>query len=44
MSKNFITPFVQADVQAPIAVRAVDLVDAVWPPTEEPRPEVNLQT
>ena len=32
--------FVQAEVRAPAAVRAVDLVDAVWPPDEEPRPQV----
>ncbi|KAK9919141.1 hypothetical protein WJX75_009671 [Coccomyxa subellipsoidea] len=32
----------QDEVQAPMAVRAVDLVDTVWPSTEEPRPEVLL--
>ena len=32
----------QEEVQAPAAVRAVDLVDAVWPPGEEPRPQVQL--
>lgn len=33
----------QDEVQAPSAVRAVDLVDTVWPATEVPRPEVQLQ-
>ena len=30
----------QEEVCAPAAVRAVDLVDAVWPAGEEPRPQV----
>ena len=32
----------QAEVRAPAAVRAINLVDAVWPPGEEPRPEARL--
>ena len=34
--------YLQAEVQAPAAVRAVDLVDLVWPAAEKPRPEVQL--
>ena len=33
----------QAEVVAPEAVRAIDLVDRAWPPDSLPRPEVRLR-
>lgn len=32
----------QGEVSPPAAARALDLVAAVWPPEEEPRPETLL--